>query len=229
MPVLGSARMVVWFELDDPAIVPEHDQWHAQEHMFERLGIPGFLRGRRAVGGTPRRYFVCYDVDALDTLDGADYRRCLNQPTPWTQRMMPHLRNVTRSLCRVTAAAGGGAARALATVRFSPAAGAADALRGALAGELLPALAAARGLTGAQVWESAARAKGQGTAEQALRGSGDGEIDWALLIEGYDPDALRAALDGSVAAALARGGAAPGAVVERFTLDFTLAAGDVRS
>ena len=44
MAMLGSARMVIWFEVDTPEIVPEHEDWHVHEHMYERLAIPGFLR-----------------------------------------------------------------------------------------------------------------------------------------------------------------------------------------
>lgn len=231
MATPANARMVIWFELDDPGIAREHDQWHAQEHMFERLGIPGFVRGRRAVSWTgPRKYFVTYEVEALATLDSEPYRQCLNNPTPWTQRMMPRLRNVTRSLCRIAATSGGGVGSSIATVRFSPAPGAGEKLQAWIGQELIAPAAAARGLTAAQLLVSAGQARRQQTREQGLRGSNDGEADWVLVVEGYDHSAVQGFLAGPAAAAsLERRGAAPGALHDAFALDFALAAHDVRS
>lgn len=226
-----NARMVIWFELDGPDVVREHDHWHAQEHMFERLEIPGFIRGRRAISlAGPRKYFITYEVEALATLDSEPYRRCLNNPTPWTLRMMPHLRNVTRSLCRVAASSGGGVGSSIATVRFSPAPGAEAELQAWLGEEVIPPAAAARGLTAAQLLVSAGQARRQQTREQGLRGSNDGEADWVLIVEGYDHSAVQGFLAGPAAAAsLERRGAAPGALHDAFALDFALAAHDVRS
>ena len=115
MPMLGNARMVIWFEVSPAEVIAEHDHWHAQEHMFERLGIPGFLRGRRAITPTgPRKYFVTYEVESFETLQSDAYRKCLNNPTPWTQKMMPHVGRITRSLCRVAGSYGAGIGQALA-------------------------------------------------------------------------------------------------------------------
>ena len=46
MPLLGSAAMLLAFDVEATA-VDEHDRWHTQEHLPERLSIPGFLRGTR--------------------------------------------------------------------------------------------------------------------------------------------------------------------------------------
>ena len=47
MPLLGSAAMLLAFDLDAGATA-EHDDWHTHEHLPERLAIPGFLRGTLA-------------------------------------------------------------------------------------------------------------------------------------------------------------------------------------
>ena len=77
-------------------------EWHNREHMPERVGIPGFRRGRRyvAISGTPE-FFNLYEADSPETLSGQDYQNRLNAPTPWTQRVVPSFRNVARSICRV--------------------------------------------------------------------------------------------------------------------------------
>ena len=46
--MLGAAAVAIWCEVA-PEIREEFDDWHAHEHMPERLAIPGFLRGSRWV------------------------------------------------------------------------------------------------------------------------------------------------------------------------------------
>ena len=60
--MLGSAAVTMWWDI--PADVRAGwEEWHTVEHMPERVGIPGFLRGTRWVGvrdeGT---YFVLYET-----------------------------------------------------------------------------------------------------------------------------------------------------------------------
>ena len=62
--------------------------------------IPGFLRGTRcvALSGEPS-YFVLYEAARLATISSGAYVERLNSPTPWSRKMMPHHRNMVRSLC----------------------------------------------------------------------------------------------------------------------------------
>ena len=53
MPLLGTAAMLLSFDVAEEAI-PEHDEWHAHEHLPERLSIPGFLRGTRWVSSNAK-------------------------------------------------------------------------------------------------------------------------------------------------------------------------------
>ena len=41
-----TAVLVIWHDLLPEAKI-EWEQWHTHEHMPERVGIPGFLGGRR--------------------------------------------------------------------------------------------------------------------------------------------------------------------------------------
>jgi hypothetical protein len=65
MPLLGQAAIVVWVEIE-PALLVEHDAWHSSEHQSERrLGVPGFLRGRRAAAVDPQASqprIILYDI-----------------------------------------------------------------------------------------------------------------------------------------------------------------------
>ena len=117
----------------------------------------------------------------LEVLTTGAYIARLNDPTPWSRKMMPHHRNMVRSLCEVRQGWGGGVPHVLGTVRFSGKA---------------PALPRAKGLSSAHLLE--ARALPPTTAEQKIRG-GDAGIESVLLVGGYDEDAVEtAALGGTV-------------------------------
>ncbi|HLB14811.1 MAG TPA: hypothetical protein VJM14_07770 [Burkholderiales bacterium] len=187
----GRAAVAMWWDIA-PEMRPEWEDWHTHEHMPERLGIPGFLRGSRwiAASGEPS-YFVLYETARLSTIMSGPYLERLNDPSPWSRKMMPHHRNMVRSLCRVRASFGGGLGQALATIRFSPPPRGGRALLKRLSSEVLPGLPGRRGLSGAHLLESQPAASTPQTTEQRIRGS-DARADRALLVCGYDVDAVRA-------------------------------------
>jgi len=174
--MLGKAAVAMWWDVA-PEMRAEWEDWHSSEHMPERLAIPGFLRGTRwvALSGAPS-YFVLYEVASVETTTGAAYLERLNAPTPWSRKMMPHHRNMVRSLCALREGWGGGVPPALATIRFSPTSDATRLPRG-------------KGLTGAHLLQAQPMAGMPQTAEQKIRG-GDATADWVLLIGGYDVEAV---------------------------------------
>lgn len=204
MPLLGRAAMLLSFDVVAEAIAG-HDDWHTHEHLRERLSIPGFLRGTRwtALRGEPR-YMVLYEVEDLATLTSQAYLERLNNPSAWTTRVMPHYRGMTRGFCSVTASLGFGVGSVARLLRFRPQPGTETALRDWLLQEVLPALPLRPGLGSVHLLEGAVTP--QMTNEQRIRGA-DAGVDWALLLTGYDEDALVAlAPDHVGAAALERRG-----------------------
>jgi len=202
----GRAAVTMWWDVP-PEALPEWEDWHTTEHMPERVGIPGFLRGSRwrALSGEPS-YFVLYEAVRLATITAGPYLERLNNPTEWSKRMMPNHRNMVRSLCRVRAGFGGGLGHALATIRFSP-------------GErkALPELRPRKGVTGMHLLES--HSDVPQTAEQKMRGGSDARADWVLVLRGYDADAVRAAAT--------EHGALPGAVTDLYRLSFAMTSRDL--
>lgn len=189
MSLLGEGAMVVWCDTV-PGTEDDHDDWHSHEHMEERLGIPGFLRGRRwiATSGAPR-IFVMYEVADFDVLTSPPYLERLNNPTPWSKETMGIIRNITRSLCRVVGSQGIGAGGGLLSIRFSPRPEKAEDLRTWLMEEVLATLPGRKGLIAAHLIEAKKDTNISQTEEQKLRG-GDKEADWALLIDAYNISAL---------------------------------------
>jgi hypothetical protein len=220
--MLGSAAVAIWFDVT-PAMKAELEDWHSHEHMPERVGIPGFLRGTRSIAlSGAGSYFVLYEAAELATVTSGAYLERLNNPTPWSRKMMPHHLNVVRSLCRVRASAGGGLAHAVATIRFSPAQGRAESLALWLAGDVLPALPRRPGLTGAHLLESEPAERTPPTAEQKIRGGGDVRADRVLLVCGYDAEAVEAAAGQLAADALAAHGASPNPVCKTYRVAYSL-------
>ncbi len=189
MPLLGSAAMLLSFDVEADAI-EEHDRWHTHEHLPERLAIPGFRRGTRwlATSAGPR-YMVLYEVEGLATLASEAYLARLNSPSPWTRKMMPRYRGMNRGLCAVAGSFGWGQGSAAALLRFSPEPSQAAALNRWLLEEALPAAPQMDGLGSAHFLQGAQAAAM--TDEQRIRGA-DRSVDSALIVTGYDGDAVAA-------------------------------------
>jgi hypothetical protein len=188
----GSAAVAIWCDVGFD-IKDEFDDWHAHEHLPERLAIPGFLRGSRWVSSDGRNgYFMLYEAQSESTVTAGPYLERLNDPTPWSRKMMSHHLNMMRSLCRVQARFGAGLGHALLTARFAPQAGQEEALERWLTADLLPSLPSRKGLVAAQLLRRIVPpAPPAQTVEQKMRGN-DASADWIVLVHGYSADALAA-------------------------------------
>ena len=220
--MLGRAAVAMWWDIA-PEMQAEFEDWHSHEHMPERLGIPGFLRGTRwiALSGHPS-YFVLYEAARLATITGGAYLERLNNPTPWSRKMMPHHHNMVRSLCRVRASFGRGLSHALATIRFSPSARNRKRIATWLTSDAMPQLPQRKGLTSAHLLESQPLSAAPQTAEQKIRG-GDTRADWILIVCGYDAAAMGAVVEKELSAdALMAHGALPDPVVATYRLAYSL-------
>ncbi len=173
-----------------PEAVADHDDWHTHEHFPERVGIPRFLRASRWVAKTGPRYFVVYEVEEVGVLSDAPYLERLNNPTPWTSRMMPNFRGMVRGFCRVTAGGGMGLGGAMHTLRLSPLPGRENELREWLSAQF-PAIASRKGLSSAHLLEPAAQPPM--TKEQSIRGK-DSELPWVVMVSGYEAEAVTQAV-----------------------------------
>lgn len=223
MPLLGAAAVAMWWDIA-PALRSEFEDWHSHEHFPERMGIPGFLRGSRWAsedGGDG--FFVLYELEAYEILVSPHYLARLNDPTPWSRKMMPHHQNMVRSQCRVIESKGSGIARFAQTVRFSPEKDGHQPNEGALR-ERIRAMALPPGLTGAHLLRTDTP-DAPATTEQKIRG-GDAVADWVLLLTGYERKALGEAYQGLMKAE-GRQGSTNSHLTSAFHLSATLTAIDL--
>ena len=190
MSLLGKGALIFWHDIAEGA-ESDYEAWHSHEHMRERLGVPGFLRGRRydVVGAGPR-YVILYEVETVGVLTSAPYLVRLNDPTPWTQRIVADFRRTNRTIAGVRGTAGTGVGGYLLTVRVSPG-DREDEMERWLVDELIPELAGLPGLSGAHLLMGDEAASQTESREKRLRGEADRIAAWALLVEGYDEAVLR--------------------------------------
>ena len=183
----GSAAVAIWCDVSFD-VRDEFDDWHAHEHVTERRSIPGFLRASRwlAADGSVGN-FMLYEAESETTVTSAAYLERLNNPTPWSRRMMPHHRNMVRSLCRVESRTGEGLGQVVLTLRFSP--GERGEETAAWLGSRLPGLALRKGVVSAQLLRNIPPPDAAPTTEQRIRG-GDAMADRIVLVSGYDADAV---------------------------------------
>lgn len=187
MTLLGDAAVAMWWNVAREHLVEFHE-WHSKEHLPERMSIPGFQRGSRWQREGDDAFFIIYELTKYETLTSDGYLTRLNDPTPWSTKMMPLHRDMVRSQCRVIASNGGGVATYICPVRLSPEtdmdAKLEDYLRGVLAD-----LPSHPGITGAHLLRTETPPAAP-TKEQKIRGR-DGVADWILLIAGHDAARLR--------------------------------------
>lgn len=184
MALMGSAAIAIWSEID-AGMLEAHDAWHCVEHFPERMAIPGFLRGRRTAAvdpATPAQRFIFYEIESIATATSPAYLERLNNPTPWSRKIMAASR-LNRTLCRIVASEGFGVGGHLLALRV-----AAGAER--LAARI-PAIARAPGIVGAHLLQKNAEAARPLTAEEKLRHGGvDASAEGIVIVEAYAAKAL---------------------------------------
>lgn len=225
MTLLGKAAVAMWWNIR-PEQRAEFCDWHSHEHFPERMSITGFLRGSRwSSVENQEGFFVLYELDDYATLTSPGYLGRLNNPTPWSTKMMPHHLNMMRSQCRIAASFGGGVARFMTTIRFSPRERQQSLTS---ARDLLVDLPDKAGLTGAHLLMTDTPAGAAQTEEQKIRGA-DSVADWIVLLTGYDSRALEqahASLTAKTAPAMFDDSVKPS--IERFELSFAMTSADIR-
>ena len=96
----GTGLLMVWCEV--PADVEdEFNRWYNEEHIEERLSIPGILSAARyeAVVSGPKHLAV-YELESSAVMESDEYLKVRSNPTEWSKRMSPeytattYIRNV---------------------------------------------------------------------------------------------------------------------------------------
>jgi hypothetical protein len=79
------------------AMEEEFNAWYDEEHLPERLAIPGFRSARRWV--FERTYLATYELDSAKVLQSPAYLARFNNQTPWSRRCLGTLVVFERWAC----------------------------------------------------------------------------------------------------------------------------------
>jgi len=85
----GSGLLMVWADVPSDK-EKEFNRWYNEEHLAERLSVPGFLSAARyeAVKGGPKHLAV-YELEGVGVLQSDAYKKLAAQPSEWTKRAGP--------------------------------------------------------------------------------------------------------------------------------------------
>ena len=157
----------------------DFNNWFQGEHFAERLGVPGFLYGRRhqALSGSSA-YFNFYVTESPEVLTSKAYFDRVNNPTPRSRATMSEIfRDMCRTVCRRELRVGNARGGMTTVARFE------QPQEIAALKAVLDELAKDETVSG-ELWSSA-ETPGAVTEEEKLRG-GDKKIAQCLLVDTLD-------------------------------------------
>jgi hypothetical protein len=113
----GQASLAIWTDVE-PADDALFNHWHSREHLQERLGCPGWLRGSRFKGvERPERYLMFYEAETIGAFESEAYYASLRNPTEMSRAVFPKFRDTWRTVCTVEQRWGEGIGVAALTLR----------------------------------------------------------------------------------------------------------------
>jgi len=182
----GEGFLAIWSDVER-ANLTDYRHWLTREHTTERVTTDGFLASRvfRASSADIERFFILYELERPEVLDGPAYLARLNAPSPWSQRIMPQLGNFIRGGGVVTARAGRGEGSTIVALRLerlpeSPQ-------------RLADDIVALDGIAAVQIGVTDIARTSVPTIEKGMR-KDEGVFAGLLLIEALDQTSLRSAV-----------------------------------
>jgi hypothetical protein len=184
----GMGFLAIWSDVEKKALT-DYQHWLTREHTTERVTTKGFLASRvfRADRSDIDRFFILYELETPEVLDGPAYLARLNAPTPWSQRIMPQLGNFVRGGGVIAARAGRGEGATISALRIEH-----------LPDEpqrLADAFVALDGIAAVQIGATDRARTSVPTVEKGMRRN-EGFFAGLLIIEALDEASLRSALRG---------------------------------
>lgn len=85
----GTGLLMVWCEVPE-RMEEEFNRWYNDEHLPERLSVPGILSAARyeAVVSGPKHLAV-YELESPAVMESPEYLKLRRNPTEWSKRVSP--------------------------------------------------------------------------------------------------------------------------------------------
>jgi hypothetical protein len=182
----GAGFLAIWSDVE-PKHLTDYRHWLTREHTTERVTTKGFLASRvfRRLHSDLDRFFILYELESPEVLDGPAYLARLNAPTPWSQRIMPLLGNFIRGGGVMAARAGRGEGSTVVALRIEK--------LPKDAAKLAADIAALDGIAAVQIGVTDLARTSVPTKEKGLR-KDEGIFAGLLIVEALDDASRRAAL-----------------------------------
>ncbi|MCB1487187.1 MAG: hypothetical protein KDJ88_06995 [Bauldia sp.] len=189
--IVNGGALLIWNDIaagDEDAF----RQWHDQEHIPERLGVPGFLYGRRLFRSSAwPRWLTFYEAENVSVFSSPAYLARLDAPTPGTKAILPSFRATQRMAGTVVAAAGDGRrGGTVATARVWPREESQSAADPGALESTLQDIALHDGILSAAIVVSDAGGTMRMTAERSLRTPDETPPGIVMLVEAEDAGPL---------------------------------------
>ncbi|SPB15805.1 hypothetical protein NOV72_03011 [Caballeronia novacaledonica] len=186
----SDGLLAIWSTIATETEV-DYLHWLTREHIFERVGVPGFLSGRvfKRRDRSPSEYLMLYELASADVMSSDGYLARLNAPTPWTQKIMPALMHFRRG-GGVTHTANHGRAYGthIAVARFEDSMP--EALVGLAGQKMLDDVVGLDWIVAARAMAVKTDATSIATREKSMRSSQEGAFSGLLVIEALDHSSL---------------------------------------
>lgn len=221
--------LVIWGDVD-PDYRIEYQKWHNCEHMTERVSIPGFHVGRRYQGiGDAPEFLMYYETENSKVLASEPYLHRQNNPTPWTQEAILHIKNIVRAIYNLISSCGKKApteAAYIHLVKFNASPGSDEKTINWFSDSYLPEISALSGVHRARLYEMDDEVSNISTEERKIHGGGPGQQKFLAYYELASLDVV----DSEVWKEASRGIGANGKIQielqnvirESYWLDFTM-------
>ena len=91
----GEGILAVWSEVPDD-LEQEYNDWYNQEHLYERLSVPGILSAARYESVTDGpKHLAIYELESVKVLESPEYLNFKKYPSDWSRRMSPEIVGTT--------------------------------------------------------------------------------------------------------------------------------------
>ena len=179
--LLGSGAVIVWNDVTDDGRERFY-RWHDNEHIPERLALPGFRRGRRFIcAGHSPEWLTIYEAVDLGALTSPEYLARLNAPTPGTTSALRHFRNTSRAVCRLQYATGTSTGGQMLALRLSVPGESSERMLRTARDDLIPRAMSLTGVLACHLFAADQAASFVDTAESSTRAFD--VPSWVLLCE----------------------------------------------
>lgn len=172
--------LAIWCEIGAGDLVDYHN-WQTQEHIADRIYSPGFLGMRLFTAvENPSAHFFLYATESPAVLRSPAYLKILDNPTPWTKRLMPKFGPFDRAAGTKIVKIGRGQGSHVLASRVKTDGGLIDAVA-AKAG--LRALINLPDTVGVRLLATDRSTTSIKSEEKKMRGATEGDFDFLLVVE----------------------------------------------